>query len=234
MVTFIAGTDTYGRVKPVGGTPIVTKFAMLHFLPLYPLQSYYFLGRGKPKWFGIPFVARSHTVAIDGIPLARLDRVSVAMAYLRGLLGALVLVGFLSIVPGIMHLAGEHLDDFAMIMLRGMLFSLAIGSIGGLLTYALPLTSRREHGTRTYCGSILGICIDPARVPVSTAAMIQDHLNDLGLTDPVDPDKDARSDDARALVLARAQIALGLDRYELERKTDELLDRLNHLERVKV
>jgi hypothetical protein len=34
-----SGSDTYGRVKTVGGVPVVSKFFMLQFLPLYPLQS---------------------------------------------------------------------------------------------------------------------------------------------------------------------------------------------------
>lgn len=38
MVHVVAGTDTYGRVKCVLGTPIVTKFAMFQLLPLYPAR----------------------------------------------------------------------------------------------------------------------------------------------------------------------------------------------------
>jgi hypothetical protein len=50
MTTVVAGTDTYGRVKAVRGVPIVTRFATLQMLPLYPLQSFYFLGLDESDW----------------------------------------------------------------------------------------------------------------------------------------------------------------------------------------
>ena len=123
MVHISAGTDTYGRVKAVAGTPIVTKFAMLQLLPLYPLQSFYFTGTGPIETTGVPFLASTTSVAIKGIPLATLDVTSVVMAYARGVFGGLAIVGFMVIVPGIMSLTGENLDDFAMTVTRGLLIS---------------------------------------------------------------------------------------------------------------
>jgi hypothetical protein len=164
MIHVSAGTDTYGRVKTVAGTPIVTKFAMLQFLPLYPLQSYYFIGTGPTETTGVPFLASMKTVAVSGIPLATVDTTSVAIAYARGVFGALAIVGFMVIIPGIMYLSGERLDNFAMMATRALLISLIVGAVGGLLTYALLLTPRREREIRQHCGELLGVAVDPARV----------------------------------------------------------------------
>src|SRR5690349_7327227 len=121
MVVVTAGSDTYGRVKVVAGTPIVTQFFMVQLLPVYPLRSFYFLSADHVKSSGIPGIAAVYSREFNAIPLAKIDRASVAMAYIRGLFGGMALVGFLAIVPGIMYLTGERLDEFAMYALFGLL-----------------------------------------------------------------------------------------------------------------
>ena len=137
------GSDTYGRIKTVGGTPIVTKFVMLQFLPIYPLQSFYLTGLIHTERRGIPLIASSHSTVINGIPLARVDRLSVVIAYLRGIFGAMTVVGFMSIIPLSMYFTGEHLDAFALSALRGLLTSFVVGLVGGVATYLIPRTSVR-------------------------------------------------------------------------------------------
>ncbi len=41
MTSVTVGSDVYGAVRKVGTTPIVTKFAMFQFLPVFPIESYY-------------------------------------------------------------------------------------------------------------------------------------------------------------------------------------------------
>lgn len=218
MVTVSAGTDTYGRVKSVCGTPIVTKFAMLQALPLYPLQSFYFVGTGRSEIVGVPFIASSQSEAIHGISLSHVDTTSVVMAYARGIFGALAIIGSIAMVPIIIHFTGERLDQIAWIATYGLLTSLVVGAVGGLLTYAIPLTSRREREIRTFCTVLLGISADPARVPPDIALQLQQRVE---LCD--DLEDDSRTATIRQLIAVRAKIGQAMDVDQMERKTDELL-----------
>jgi hypothetical protein len=92
----VSGTDTYGRVKTVSGTPIVTKFAMLQLLPIYPIQSFYSTGSGPTETTGIPFLASTKSVPIHGFPLASLDLISVLLAYVRAACGLFLIVDFIA------------------------------------------------------------------------------------------------------------------------------------------
>lgn len=165
MTSISVGTDTYGRVKAVSGTPVVTRFAMLQFLPVYPLQSFYFVKAGPSSATKIPFLGRTYFASVVGIPLSSLDPASVAMAYVRAIFATLTICGAMVLVPGIMYLTGERLDGLAMIMTRGLLFALIVGVVGGILSYAVPLTPYREKEIRRLCAEQLGISADPARVP---------------------------------------------------------------------
>ena len=98
MTWVTAGTDTYGRVKNVGGTSVVTKFAMLSALPLWPVQSFFYCGISEKQTEGVPFLCWSTTTTISGMPLTCVDRYSVLMAYLRGAFAALTVLGCFSFV----------------------------------------------------------------------------------------------------------------------------------------
>ena len=114
MIHVSVGTDTYGRVKQVDGTPIVTKFGMVSAMPVFPIQSYYFMRFGEAASAGIPFLAAFHSTPIVGIPLARLDKLSVVMTYARGLFGGMAIIGFIfTFMAFMMWVTGERLDELS-------------------------------------------------------------------------------------------------------------------------
>lgn len=228
----IAGSDMYGAVKRVGGTPVVTRFWMLSFLPLWPRESYYSVGIAATRVRGVPFLAQTHEVEVQGFPLERLDRLSVAVAYLRGLCGALVTFGSMVIVPGIMVLTGSHLDDFAIKATTLSAGCLVAGVLLGAGSYLWPIQiTRRERDIRCRCGKVLGPCIDPARVRRDLAAGLAKRLDG--------PTREARMASPRPsagtpvepglllqLVRTRLELALGGPRGPLEDETDRLLETL--------
>jgi hypothetical protein len=234
MATVVAGTDTYGRVKSIGGTSIVTQFAMLQFLPLYPLRSYYasMFKIGQSVTVSVPFVASLHTRDVYGIPLAQLDQLSVNMAYLRGMCGALTVIGFMVIFPLLAYLSGEHLDAFARNMALGLAACFTIGAICGLLTYVLPLTPRREQAIRKYCGELLGICVDPALVPQEFSSAMEEFAAERMVSQSIDHDANPRLEAIRRLISVRSRISQSTDVQQSERETDEILSRLNTLSRT--
>ena len=75
MVHLHVGADTYGRVKTVGRTSIVTRFWGVQMFPCYPMASYYVSAHSTDHEDGVPLVA---------IPCARLDWTSVTMSYVCG------------------------------------------------------------------------------------------------------------------------------------------------------
>jgi hypothetical protein len=214
------GSDTYGRVKKVGTTPIVTRFGMISSLPVYPLESFYFVRFGERTSHGIPFFAEIRSTEVRGVPLARIDKLSVAMAYLRGLFGALVLFGFVgTFMASMMWITGEHLDELAMLMAKCVGLCFVGGIIGGGLTYAVPLTTQREKEIRRLCVTIFGISLDPARVRRDYARKIESFLDGF----PPAPGEPER---ALELARTRVRIALGEPKEPLEDHTDDLLERI--------
>ena len=168
MLDLTVGTDTYGKVKSVGGMPIVTHFRMLHFLPLFPLTSYYCVTTTRYEE-SLPFSGGIHEAVVEGFPLAKCDKTSVVMAYARGLFAALTVLGFIGSIFTVITYFSSGLDTFGLYAMRGALSSLAIGAILGLATYFIPTTNWRERQLRRECGSFLGHCIDPARLTVDAA-----------------------------------------------------------------
>jgi hypothetical protein len=222
MIAISAGTDTYGRVKKVSGTPIVTKFAMFQFLPMYPLQSFYFRGTGRTQAEGIPIVAMTRSKTIVGIPLASVDMTSVLVAYARGLFAAAALLGFVFLmIPAFMYLTGDRIPSDLTTFLRAVLGVFAVGIVGGLLSYCIPLTSRRERDIRRYCAELLGVAADPARVTPEASATFAKQVEDLPTTR-----ENSRTSSIRELITARTKIARATDVADMEKKTDQLLNEL--------
>jgi len=219
---FTAGTETYGRVKAVDGTPVVTKFAMLQLLPLWPLESFYRTGKGKSTSTGIPFFASSRTETIRGIPLARIDKTSALIAYIRAICAPFAIVGVVLLVTVLVSSVGRPLEGLAFVILICM-----AGAAIGLLTYTLPLMRHREREIRRYCGQLLGSSIDPARVRREIALQIIDYL---GRTHG--PDADKRTRLLCRLIETRATICQTIDTHNLELTTDELLGQLAHADGV--
>ncbi len=215
------GSDTYGRVKKLGATSIVTRFGMVSGLPVFPLESFYLIRLGHLTSKGIPFIAQVHSRLIEGIPLARLDLLSVVMAYGRGLLGAIVLGGFISsFMLFMMWMTGEQFDHVQVIIAKCAGACLGLGTIASLGTYLVPFQmTSRERNIRRSCGMILGISADPARVRVDFAKSIESFLSETK-ADPGIPGL------FHELALTRVRIALGSPPVALEHHTDDLLKRI--------
>jgi hypothetical protein len=227
MMHVHAGTDTYGRVKAVAGTAIVTKFAMFQSLPVFPLRSYYFISHGPTERSGVPFFASSESTSIVGLPLASIDVASVLMAYLRAFFATLVVVGSIpAIMAAVTWLGGQHMAD-GMKML-GVISSCVLGTgiVGGLLTYAIPLASRRDRDIREYCAEILGVSADPACVTreakVWISAFLEEHTSEEHLMET----EYSRTEKILELIQTRMEIPGSDNAQALEDRTDDLLERL--------
>ena len=227
----VVGTDAYGRVKGVHKTAIVTVFSMVQSLPVAPIKSYYAWGSATSETIGVPFLATVRNVQLRGLPLARVDRTSVAFSYVRAALAALILIGFIGTFSGfIFSLNGKPMDDFARTATRLAEACLATGVAGGVLTFLVPTVGRRERLIRSFCGELLGVCIDPGRVASDVAAAIGETLPQFDIQDRSGA-KRPRLEIVRNLVLTRCDVATD-DGRDCEARTDELLDQLRHLDRV--
>ena len=227
MVPVTAGSDTYGSVKKVGNTRVVTKFVMLNAVPLYPLESFYCLDAGQTTSTGVPFVFSLQNTSIIGLPLARIDRLSVVMTYVRGLCGLLVVFGSVVIAPIVMHLTGAHLDDFAIVATVVLACIFLIGCIGGAISYLLPPgVSEREESIRLCCGRLLGIEADPAAIRSDVARELVQWCREVAewATEEVDPSPGDTL--VRKLIMARLKIAIDGPSEVHEARTDRLLERL--------
>jgi hypothetical protein len=215
------GSDTYGRVKQVGSTPIVTKFFMVSLFPVLPLESFYLIRLGESTSEGIPFIAQAHWAQIEGIPLAQIDKLSVVMAYARGVLGAVAIAGFMgTFTMFITWLTGEPIDDEKRMIVKCTGACLVIGTAVGLSTYLFPLQmTRREKEIRKYCGTILGISADPAQVRLDFANSMDHHLRTIAVGGEL-------ANLAHDLACTRVRIALGDEPLPLEDHTDDLLTRI--------
>lgn len=223
-----AGTDTYGKVKTVLRTPVVTEFTMLQFLPLYPVRSYYFFSTAKAKTGGVPFFLSTHTAKVHGIPLVRVDKASVVMAYLRAVFALLLVGGFLWFIVGIDIYQGKPVDRVQWIIFEVMLSMFIVGTVGGTLTYVVPVLSQREKHIRLFCGELLGIGVDPAMVLPEQAQRMEKRAGSVALRGGRTNPLLTRNDCLHELISVRSWIAQGQDAGHLEARTDELLERLNH------
>ncbi len=174
MIHVTVGTDVYGAVRSVERTPVVTKFAMFQFLPIYAIESYY-LGRlGKESRSGVPFLAGQSERAIIGIPCDRINFLSVSVAYVRAVGAALVLAS----IPFLFMLVLMRLSDPTFHFDRDkQIVTTVVGSIltTGLLI-ALPsylftvIAPVRERRIRRACARVLGIAADPAHAKLEIAS----------------------------------------------------------------
>lgn len=237
MVAVHVGTDTYGRVKRVGATSVVTKFAMIYAFPLIPRESYYMSGAVETTTEGIPFVFTTQTTRFQGLPLARLDGLSVAMAYLRGLFGTLTVVGSFYIVLLVSRATGQRHDEFVDVAGKVLLTCLAAGVGGGLLTYIPGIqTTARDRAIRRECGEILGICADPARVRDDVVRSLGQALREQRRSMLAEQKRTGISESPEValqfqLLAARIRLALGEPDAALEAETDEILGQIEQYRR---
>jgi hypothetical protein len=226
------GSDLFGMIKKVDGTPIVTKFAMLQFLPIYPIESLYLIRLGPTQTSGVPLIHQRTEQAIHGLPLAKISRLSVCISYFRGTAAVALILGLLFWFAGPPGSAVKKIDretEVAHRLLTVALLSYAVivggGSYG--LTYVVP---QREKSIRAACGSILGIAADPAFLNADASRHLLDQVNQLLLQHEIrDPKalltrrEPAASNASLLLTWVRAQIAAGNDREAMESATDYLL-----------
>ena len=235
MIWVTAGTDVYGAVRKVGTTPIVTKFAMLQFLPLFPIESYYLSRTGTQTRTGVPLIFGQSSQSISGLRLASVDRLSACVAYLRALGASITLFAFIGLMLAIVtSFSGprNERDPVQRYLLPASLIVLGGGLLIALptyyFTYVVPV---RDKLIRETCGELLGIDADPACVDADTARellrMTHDAMARSGITEPAKLFRNlvqANPDQIRLLLLlARVQIATSGRRDKLEPMTDSLL-----------
>jgi hypothetical protein len=220
MIHVAIGTDTYGAVRRLGRTSVVTKFFMLQALPIYPLESYYLVRLGRTFASGVPLLACETQRKIIGIRCRKINRLSVIVAYARAL--AAVMVIFPSIVffmAVIMRLcdANFHPDEFVQLIewIAGVV--LVLGLALALPTYYLTFhVPQREAGIRRACARVLGVAADPAHVHPDIVPEIGKQVDELlaqrGITDldGILQRPHSFSRDVLDLALARTRARLGL------------------------
>jgi hypothetical protein len=212
----------------VGAVSVVTRFGMLSFLPLIPRESSYAVRQETKSAWGVPLFLSVREVSVVGLPLARLDYLSVAAAYVRGLFAALALVGSLTLVPGYMWLLGSHMDAFAVMLTKVTAACFVIGVIGGLATYAFAWSdSRRQNQIRTSCGVVLGLAVDPARLRPEVALRVLDFAE---RAEPDEGSENRSFEIVRRLTTVRARIGAGESHHALKLETDDLLERFRTME----
>ena len=175
MPPVTVGSDTYGKTQVVDGTPIVTKFAMVSLLPVWPLESFYFAGFGEQTGTMIPFVGGSTSQKIIGIPMARLHTQSVCLAVARGIAGAMLVFGLPPALIGVVnYLTGERMDAGAKIAITVMSVLAVVGAVAGAATYLIGRTvDARSRAIRSACGRVLGVAADPAFAKADAADAIK-------------------------------------------------------------
>jgi hypothetical protein len=220
------GSDTYGRVKTVGGIPVVTEFFMVNSLPVYPTKSFYLLKPGRFEKHGLPTGQKKSKLASHGIPLARVDRTSVVMAYSRGFLATLILFGFVGSFGGWLASQKQQPNEVAQTMILVSNYTLGVGCAAGLLTYLIPTTTRRERKIRRYCGELLGYCIDPARTDPESASAIDEWMKESAFEGEENHDE-ARVACLLDLIETRCRAGSDGSCEQMEARTSELISRLD-------
>jgi hypothetical protein len=240
MISVTAGTDTYGAVRKVRKTPIVTKFAMLELFPIFPIESYYLSHLGQISHEGIPLIYAETSRSIVGYRLARVDRLSAVVTYVRAIGAAFAVVGSIGLIFGIFMSSAERVNaadpvDRYIVLVSGLLLATAIliAVPTYIFTFVVP---EREKEIREYCDDALGIAADPARLD---SFMVEEFLEltiatlaQAGIVEPYDAIRQPITTTAEQkrllLVFARSKIALGGSREEFEPLTDSLLIDLAH------
>jgi hypothetical protein len=230
MLGATVGSDVYGAVRRVGRTPIVTKFAMLQFLPLIPLESYYFERLNKPVKTGIPVLARFSEQGIVGLRLARINWLSVAVTYVRALGAGLTMIGTIGLAGSAVSHFSMPLPNEGLLAIASTLILVTAAAIALPTYYFTFSVSDRDKAIRTACASVVGIAADPAYVTPDIAENVTAFVDDVLPRDVSEVQEVMRaphgtSADVLVLLLlrCRAMIALGGDREGLERMSDDLL-----------
>ena len=121
---------------------------------------------------------------------------------------------------------GAGIDDPGWMFTKCLVAAFLVGTIAGILTYLIPLTSRRER-IREHCAAILGPAIDPARLSSADASEFLESL----VVELIDDRGELESNSLvyqlrRELVIVRCRMAGGEDVPSAELTTDQILRQL--------
>ena len=92
------GTDVYGAVRSVDRTSIVTKFGTFQFIPVIPLESYYYAKVKKESSPTRPLFGIKMNEDAVAIPCNRLNWLSVLVGYFRAAGTVMLLIGGIGVV----------------------------------------------------------------------------------------------------------------------------------------
>lgn len=210
-------SDTYGRVKSLHGTSVITGFFALNGLPCFPLQSFYVFPQDRTG---------AAEVALE---LQRIDRTSAAMGYVRGLFGLLIVVGCTGAIMGsVAYLCGENrqLDDTGLQIRNAVVVCLLVGLLGGITSYWIPLVGRRERKIRAYCGQLCMICVDPALLRSQYSSYLHSLVERTVQAEHL---TEERQKLLLSLFSTRSRLAEYPGNSFLEAETDQLLQQLDEL-----
>jgi hypothetical protein len=227
-MTVNVGSDTYGRVKVVGKTSVVTSFVMVQGIPIWPSKSYYCWGPNLKQQSGIPFVLSEHQVSIQGFQLQQIDRLSVVFAYLRALLAVLFFLGFVASLIAVMSAAPKNEEQ---ILIRRFSYGTFFGSLllGGA-SYLIPTENRTQREIRRYCGEELQVCIDPAKVVPEVVNHLRGILQQK-INTPSGIPILRRQALIHSLILVRCESAIA-STEQTDQRSDQLLSELQQLDHL--
>lgn len=228
-----AGSDIYGAVRRVDGTPIVTKFAMLQFVPLFPLESYYLRRVAKKSGVSVPLLGGYSSQAIAGLRLAKLDRLSVLVAYLRGIGAVLAVVSCIGLFGMLVtSFSGTPMNAEQRMIAAACAVILGVGLLISVPTYYFTfVVAQRDMEIRRACAKWLGLAADPAQIVADEAKLmltvIDETLAQRDIHDPVATVKlpHGLPPDLASLLLvrSRAQVAIDGGSGTAEGEADQLL-----------
>jgi hypothetical protein len=194
---------------------------MISSLPVWPQRSFYYGPPGRPNRDSEAFLGDGGSASILTLPLSRIDKLSVAIAYFRGLIGALAIVFFMgTFMKFMIWITGERVDEIGILIGNISMAGLAVACAFGSLTYLLPLqTSARERAIRRNVGAVFGMAFDPAKLERSTIPFLEERLDD---NIPNTTLQTLRHE----LTRTRLQIGISGSDESLEHSTDDLLEQI--------
>ncbi len=216
------GDDSYGAVKYVGGFHVATTFFHVNSFPVWPMQSMVLGPRDE----------QGHDM--QALLLASIDRHSVVIAYVRGVAGALIVLGFIPLLFGFMFwLLNDGQTDIppSLIMSIGGV-TVASGTMIGTASYLVWRTPKpRERHIRRIAHKQLGAAVDPASLVPSLSSHFAELLESRLLVEGIHDYSDAirRSHEypeeirEKVLLRVRCEMSLAGPNAQHEFHTDSLL-----------
>ncbi|MEH2050689.1 hypothetical protein [Nostoc sp.] len=166
MVRIPIGTKTFGAIKAIESTPLITQFFMIGYVPIIPIKSFYLLHE-----YEVERGLLSHKQEMRIINLKNISFISVGFAYLRAFF---IISAFFSIAY---LLTGQGSSQNILIPIALFTLSVTIIFFSYKLSQQISIT---EKTIRKAAYSSIGLAIDPAIIEEEIARNIS-HLLDLEL-----------------------------------------------------